>query len=440
MEVSLSQILDAREKRVLRQSQLLAQHQSPIVCFTMNIAGPEKDSPLIRAGFRLGEALLRAQLQGSGIPILHTETDLGPTGPVGYYAAQADALLLKQLCCQVEDSSPAARLFDMDVIAADGNKCSREALGLAPRKCLICDGDARVCGRSRAHSVAQLQAKTNQLLRDAVDEDTARRTASNAVQSLLWEVCTTPKPGLVDCRNSGSHSDMDIFTFTASAAALHPYFEDCVRIGIQTAERPPEETFQRLRLPGKAAEQTMYEVTGGINTHKGAIFSLGILCAAAGRSTDHSADALLSQCAQMTLGICSRELGHSAHTKGQALFAKYGLRGVRGQAEEGFPAVKIGLGVFETGLALGRSVNDAGCAALLHMLLCAGDTNLLWRGSPDAYKATLDSVRTLLARDSYPGKAELEQLDTAFIQENLSPGGSADLLAMVYFLHLMDKA
>lgn len=440
MEVSLSQILDAREKRVLRQSQLLAQHQTPVICFTMNIAGPEKDSPLIRAGFRLGEALLRAQLQGSGISILHTETDLGPTGPVGYYAAQADALLLKQLCCQVEDSSPAARLFDMDVIAADGSKCNREALGLAPRKCLICDGDARVCGRSRTHSVAQLQAKTNQLLRDAVDRDIARRTASKAAQSLLWEVCTTPKPGLVDCRNSGSHGDMDIFTFTASAAALHPYFEDCVRIGIQTAERPPEETFQRLRLPGKAAEQAMYEATGGINTHKGAIFSLGILCAAAGRSTDHSTDALLSQCAQMTRGICRRELGCSAHTNGQALFAKYGLRGVRGQAEEGFPAVRKGLEVFKTGLALGKSVNNAGCAALLHMLLCAGDTNLLWRGGPDAYKAALDSVRTLLARDSYPGKAELEQLDTAFIQENLSPGGSADLLAMVYFLHLMEKA
>lgn len=437
-EVSLAQILDAREQRVQRQTQLLEQYGKSLICFTLNIAGPAKDSPLIREGFRLGDGQLMAQLKGSGIGVVYRETDFAPTGPTGFYVVDADAVILKKLTCEIEDLSPAARLFDMDVLSADGSKHSREQLGLAPRKCLICEKDAWVCGRSRAHSVEQLQEKTNTLLQAAVNKEFVRKTATTAVQSLLWEVCTTPKPGLVDCQNSGSHGDMDIFTFTASAAALQPYFEDCTRIGLETAELSPAETFSKLRFPGKLAEQTMYDTTGGVNTHKGAIFSLGILCAAAGRTHSCGPDTLLSQCAQMTRGICARELG-AGSTNGQALYQKYGTRGIRGQAEDGFPAVTTGLKILEKGLTQGYSLNESGCAALLHMLLCAGDSNLLHRSDPDTCEKVLSGLSALLAQTPYPNQAQLEELDTAFIQKNLSPGGSADLLAMVYFLYLTKK-
>lgn len=438
MEITLAEILEAREQRVLRQKELLTQYGKSLICFTLNIAGPVKDSPLIQAGFRLGDRLLNAQLEGSGIRILHRETLFAPTGPTGFYVADADALHLKKLACEAEDSSPAARLFDMDVLAPDGSKYSREDLGLAPRKCLICQNDARICGRSRTHTVEQLQEKTNELLQNALWSDTARQLASTAVQSLLWEVCTTPKPGLVDCQNSGSHTDMDIFTFCSSAAGLYPYFEHCVRIGLETAELPAEATLSRLRLPGKAAEQVMYAATGGVNTHKGAIFSLGILCAAAGRTRSRDGDILLDQCAQMTRGICRRELG-MGRTNGQALYAKYGTRGIRGQAEMGFPAVKVGLEVLSNGLAQGLSLNDSGCAALLHMLVTAEDTNLLHRSDPDTCQSILRELTELLAAEPYPTKDRLNTLDADFIQKNLSAGGSADLLALVYFLHLLGK-
>ena len=436
MEVSITQILDAREQRVIRQNALLEQYGKSLVCFTMNIAGPIKDSGLIRSGFSLGDRLLKAQLEGSGIQILHWEADFSPTGPTGFYVADADALTLKKLTCQVEDHSPVARLFDMDVLAADGSKYSREQLGLDSRKCLLCENDARICGRSRTHTVEQLQAETTRLLQEAIRKDLSRQTASIAVQSLLWEVCTTPKPGLVDCQNSGSHADMDIFTFSASAAALHPYFEDCVRIGLDTAQLSPEETFSRLRLPGKLAEQTMLGVTGGVNTHKGAIFSLGILCAAFGRTQSADGKILLRQCAQMTQGLCSRELGTSI-SHGQTLYAKYGIRGIRGQAEGGFPAVQTGLDILEKGLAQGVSLNDAGCAALLHMMLQAEDSNLLHRSDPGTCKKILEEIAALLAQTPYPTQAQLQILDADFIEKNLSPGGSADLLAIVYFLYLL---
>lgn len=94
---------------------------------------------------------------------------------------------------------------------------------------------------------------------------------------------TTPKPGLVDRRNSGSHTDMDSFTFMSSAAALYPYFEACAKVGRETMDRPAPETFAALRPLGCEAEGEMLDATGGVNTHKGAVFSIGITCAALGR-------------------------------------------------------------------------------------------------------------------------------------------------------------
>ena len=131
--------------------------------------------------------------------------------------------------------------------------------------------------------MAQLQEKTQAVLAAAIREADSKTIARLACQALLYEVATTPKPGLVDRANSGSHRDMDFFTFQASAAALWPYFARCAEIGMDTHSLPPEETFSRLRTPGKLAEGDMLRATAGVNTHKGAIFSMGILCGALGR-------------------------------------------------------------------------------------------------------------------------------------------------------------
>ena len=440
MEISLHQILDARERRAARQRELLAQFGKPLICFTMNIAGPVKYSELIARGFRLGCTLLEAQLQGEGIPIVHFEQEEAETGCQAFYAVDCASAQAKALCVQIEEQLPVGRLFDMDVLSPDGCKEERSA----PRKCLLCDRPAQVCGRSRAHSVEALQRRTNQLLREAVTSQDARDIARLAQQSLLYEVCTTPKPGLVDCDNSGSHRDMDIFTFMSSSAALFPYFETCARIGLETAELPAPEVFSRLRLPGKLAEQAMRQATGGVNTHKGAIFSLGILCAAAGRlqQEQRTPEATCSEAAAMAKGITAKDFmditPENALTAGQKLYAKYGITGVRGQAEAGFPAVlEAGIPTLKAGLQKGLSLNDAGCAALLHLMAAATDTNLIHRSDPDTQKAVTEQISHLLQETPFPRREVLATLDAAFIRQNLSPGGTADLLAITYFLHFL---
>lgn len=439
MEVGISEVLAARDRRVEKQLALLARFGASLICFTMNIPGPEKENDLIRRGFAIGLFQLRAQLRGEGLSILHFEQSRESSGFTAYFSVQASGNRLKALTVQIEDGTPVGRLFDMDVLTPDGEKISREQLGLPRRRCLLCGRDAAVCGRSRAHSVAQLQEKVRQLLWEAVRAQYSRQTARIATQSLLYEVCTTPKPGLVDRQNCGSHTDMDIFTFSASTAALFPYFETCAAIGMDTAELPPKEAFARLRFPGKIAEQEMYRATGGVNTHKGAIFSMGLACAAVGRLWNQALtpDAVLEACAQMTGGI-TEELTSGSDTAGKRLYQKYGVTGVRGQAEHGFPAVReVGLPVLEQGLSRGLSLNDAGCAALLALIAAAQDTNLIARGGRDAQRQAAEKVAALIRQTPFPSKAALEELDMDFQEKHLSPGGSADLLAMCYFLHFL---
>lgn len=437
MEVTLLQVLEARERRAEKQKSLLTQFGKPLICFTMNIPGPIKNSPLITKGFRQGDGLLQALL--TDLPILHREEICEPTGCEAYYVVDAPAQELKLRAVYLEDGTPVARLYDVDVLDPEGRKLERQSLGFPGRKCLICDQTAAVCGRSRAHSVSQLQEKTTSLLQEA---DIG--IAQAAYMSLILEVCTTPKPGLVDCRNCGSHKDMDLFTFLKSAAALYPYFQECAHIG----QDEPEVSgiFQKLRPQGLLAEAAMYKATGGINTHKGAIFSLGILSAAAGRlqREDRTPERISSLCKDITRGLCARDFAHisleTAKTAGEKLYAQYGIAGVRGLAEDGYLQVlKTGLPILKKGLEKGLSLNDSGCAALLHLLSATVDTNLIHRSSLKRQQEIAHQLFDVLKEQPYPSRQMLKELDDTFIQENLSPGGSADLLAVTYFLYLIAK-
>ena len=237
-EVSLIQMLDARERRVWHQQELLGAYGKPLVCFTMNIAGPVKDSPLIRRGFARGRQLLERQFLRCGIKPLKIDLSKAVTGPEAFYVLDAEPLTIKKLTTLVEDASPLGRLFDMDVLRPDGKKVDREELHLEGRKCLICGGPAKVCSSRRVHTVAELQDRTTAILTESMDTLDAATAARQAVRALLYEVTTTPKPGLVDRRNSGSHTDMDSFTFMSSAASLYPYFEAPGQGGKQRTARP----------------------------------------------------------------------------------------------------------------------------------------------------------------------------------------------------------
>ena len=438
MEVSLPEMLEAREQRAFQQMRLIRQYHLPIISFSLNIPGPVKDSPLIRRGFEAGVLALDHRLPKGKViarQIIHAVT-----GCEAIYVMNLDAVAAKKITTAIEDDHPLGRLFDMDVIGLNLQKLDREVVGGKSRNCLICGAPGRSCASRRLHTVAQLQQKVHDILSDYFRRKDREKIGSWAVQSLLDEVCTTPKPGLVDHRNSGSHQDMDIFTFIASAASLGPYFETCVGIGQCTQAAPPEETFLKLRQAGLRAEETMQETTAGVNTHKGAIFTMGLLCGSAGRLWNPEGTWNLSEIFQEISHMTKKELCSELNrlgsdTVGERLYHENGISGIRGEAAAGFPSVEtMGLPVFRQLLAQGLDKNMAGAVTLLHLIANVIDTNMISRGGLEGARRGAEAAGRLIAPGHCPTWTEIAALDQQFIAENLSPGGCADLLAAVYFV------
>lgn len=262
---------------------------------------------------------------------------------------------------------------------------------------------------------------------------TSAAIGKKAREALEREVLLTPKPGLVDAANRGAHNDMDKGTFLRSAAALEPWFQVMAERGKALPTEDPQALLADLRPIGLKAEADMYAATDGVNTHKGALFSLGLLCAAAGRLQAQgkplTADNLCTLCAQMTAGITQREM-HAADTHGLAVHAAYGAKGVRGEAESGFESVRV--------LALPHLEQENGpYLALLNLIAHVRDTNVLHRAGEEGLSWLQSRARDLLHDFSIPA---LEQLDRECIEKNISPGGCADLLAIAFFLEMVTES
>lgn len=251
--------------------------------------------------------------------------------------------------------------------------------------------------------------------------------AKKAREALEREVLLTPKPGLVDAANCGAHNDMDKDTFLRSAAALEPWFQSMAERGGVSLSEAPQQLLAALRPVGLRAEEEMYTATGGVNTHKGALFSLGLLCAACGRlqaqNRPLTVENLCALAAEMTAGITERELS-GAETHGLAAHAAYGAKGVRGEAESGFVSVR------ELALPYFHQENGQ-LKALLSLISAVRDTNVLHRAGEKGLRWLQSRAKALLNHFSIPA---LEQLDRECIEKNISPGGCADLLAIAFFI------
>lgn len=446
-EISLQEVLDARERRAFNQQRLLQQFGNPVLSFTMNIPGPVKDSPLIRRGFDEGLRLLKDALERAGFALLTREETREPTGCELLCAVQAEAAALKALCLEIEETSPLGRLFDLDVIGPDGQKLARTR----ERCCLVCGAMGRGCASRRLHTLSELDAAVTGILQKGLLESDARELDRLATKALLEEVDTTPKPGLVDRNNNGSHRDMSPETFRQSADALRGYWQSCFISGVETAGDSPKTAFEELRKLGLQAEEAMLLATRGVNTHKGAIFTLGTLCGAIGRLWQADAPCrdpkIIAQtaaklCADaVAADFAALDQGTVPRSAGERLYLSCGIRGIRGELAAGLPSLlDTALPRLEEGLSRGLSRNDAGASALLHLIALGQDSNMIKRGGPTLAASVAAELRTVLERDPFPSLVYAEALDRNFIRQNLSPGGCADLLAAAYFLHDWKKA
>lgn len=268
--------------------------------------------------------------------------------------------------------------------------------------------------------------------------------------ALIAEVDTTPKPGLVDQQDSGAHHDMDHSTFIDSANAIAPFLVQMAGAGYSWGGTP-DKLFAYIRPIGLSAEQAMYRATGGINTHKGLIFSLGILCACSGlyhsRCGSFQSLHILDLAEEMTSRTLEMEFkeigGREPRTHGERLYHQYGIRGIRGEASEGFPSIRnCALPVMA---ALNNRISDQNLLylqTLLHLMARVQDTNVLYRTDFETaamVRKEADRILKLGGCFTPPGMAEIKALNEVFIDRNISPGGCADLLAASIFLWMLDN-
>jgi triphosphoribosyl-dephospho-CoA synthase len=257
-----------------------------------------------------------------------------------------------------------------------------------------------------------------------------------AVESLIAECNLTPKPGLVDARGPGSHTDMTVKLLRLSARCLHPTFLASARAA---AGQPPSLTLrEELGRVGRRGEATMMAVTSGVNTHRGAIWTLGMLTAAAAslRKSEWSAHLICSRAAEIAR-ISDRYVPR-AFSHGTQVCRRFGVGGARGEAEAGFPHVLLAAAPrLERSLRSGESDRVARINALLALMAELADTCILYRGGLHALKRVQEGARQVLkagGAGTPEGMKCLLRLDGMLAVQNLSPGGSADLLAATLFL------
>ena len=279
------------------------------------------------------------------------------------------------------------------------------------------------------------------------------KIAAYAVESMLYEVTATPKPGLVDRDNNGAHHDMDYFTFMSSAAALHDTFDEMTVLGMECSDRLAAGLLPHLREVGKRAEEQMFLFTHGVNTHKGMIFSLGVLCGCAGYLMGRRPEGKLSgveicmKAGEMCHGICEKDFANLDQkkqlTKGEQMYQNYGYKGVRGVAESGYEIVRtISLPVYTELRGSHIPPNDALVHTLLYLIKNTEDTNIVSRHDRETALYAKEYASKVLREGgmlSEKGRYMTHQMDDDFIERYISPGGCADLLAVTHFLYRINQ-
>lgn len=288
------------------------------------------------------------------------------------------------------------------------------------------------------------QIRTCQL--SSFDAD-MEKVSQYLTQAILLEVATHPKPGLVTRASNGSHNDMSIFTFMMSSAVLGKAFNYLQDMGMSHTGNL-QELFEKIRAYGQVAEKELLNVTGGVNTQRGILFAGGILSGVAGYAINkgHDKESIIGLVMEMTNGIVEKELrnlGRKEITAGEKLYKEYGVTGIRGEVENGFPSVvNVGLPAMQEAFSKGASLNDVLVHTLLSLMTVVEDSNVIWRTDV----ATLFEVQKVASHIlnlgsvfTEAGRNAIKEAEKDFVNRRISPGGSADLLSITTTLYLLEN-
>ncbi len=460
-------ILDDRTKRAELIQRYAKEFLFSVIEVSLNIPGIKKDTLRFRA---VHLHLLSKVLNTMDARLVYLEFQAA--GPFALLLSDTAPEKLKSLSIDLETETPLGRLYDIDIFSTSGVKISRDN-GL--RRCIMCDEAAFICARRRSHSLSEISSAIEELIVHNVSFQnislcesfleihqrehpsstvccipTFRRGLAGVIGryaqlALLSEVMVTPKPGLVDREGSGAHSDMDLHSFIASASVLGDVFAEMVQIGMDhEADSVAQDMLPALRQVGISGEERMMRATAQVNTHKGSIFSLGLMCGAVGYSLMHTcSDSLTTIISKICEGLVKHDMSMmDRSTYGKRLYLDHGISGARGEAEQGFPAVirtrdRIKLLYELEGSVFYHNLNSASLQALVENIASFDDTNIAGRGGMHMLGNAKKMAQTYLDNGGVASDKDLTSLrgiGNQFKSWNISPGGSADTLAGSLFL------
>jgi triphosphoribosyl-dephospho-CoA synthase len=421
--------LEARDGRQRELDRTLGQARpedaASFFLISANIPGCDKHRPGIT---RLLRRALDSLQEAIGLKVLFTRRDL--LGPFHIASSNLPPINAKRAALVIEAENPSARLLDVDVYRPDGSQVDRAGLGLPPRSCLICAEPARECILLRRHSGPELLERVDTLLRPFVPSPRLilpESLAANLRMGALRELDLTPKPGLVDRQNSGSHADISYAEMRASVELLPLYFANILEC--HQTQRPLKDFVQA----GIDAENRMTREIQS-NAHKGFIFLSGLVlmaaCASGGR-----ADLLRREISEIAKGFFAH-FG-SPDSYGAGIRNSHGLGGIRAEAEQGLPAVfEHGWPKYREALEAGWDPEHAGFYLMAVLMQRVEDTTAIHRcGLEGLSRLRQDGARLqrLLEQQQAP-ESMLAALNQEYCRLGLTMGGVADCIALTFAL------
>ena len=438
--------MEARDHRAFLKKQI-ALDGLPSLSLSLNVPGFPKSNPTVKAFFGYCLRNLIYALKANQINLIEKDSIeisdaagdfyLVPCSPGGLTLK-----VIKQVCENFEQTHPLGRFIDADLNDQDGTSVSSGKSKL----CFFClERPAIECRREKAHEPEELRSfmfpKMDYYCNQQKDASVIKKLASLAQQSILLEISLTPKPGLVDKFSNGSHADMNYQTFMNSTVAISPWFAELVHEGFTFSDSDLTKALPLIRNIGLRMESVMYEATRNVNTQKGIIFLVGLSLFACGKLFSQTDQLAIEEFRNIIRGVCKnlvkRELvenSNAGKSHGEDIFLKFGFGGARGEAESGFATV------FEFGLPQLKGVTELNDEVLIKTFLAIAanndDTNILYRSNPDVLENFKKLCKKTLADFN-------DQSYSAVIDfcksENISPGGSADLLAVTIFVNSVIK-
>lgn len=457
---SLEKFLDAREERVEKQKKILETHKGTLIVVRANYPGEAKNE---YPSTEIVKIISSEVDKYFGKDIIYKDETLTLEGTIDFFIVKLDVDEVKKICVLIEEKHPLGRFVDIDVYDNLGNSFSRTKYGYPQRKCYLCEELAVVCTRAMKHNLKDiknhiLKSYEKYLKNESLRIKISEKLGELALKACILELSCHPSFGLVSPLTSGAHKDMNYFTFLNSSFAIKRGLTEMSYLGFSYLDI--NEIFKRSRDIGIQAEKEMFLATKNINTHKGIIFIFGVTLVSVakvlyekyiGSNQDISSIDIdnkelekvsenIRKCCVNILADFDRipekiRLGEKL-TNGEKLYLDYGFLGIRGEVKDGMSFIfQEILPFLEKEMSVGHELNFSLVKTLLFLMTKINDSTIVNRVGVEVLESVKNDAKLLLSKGVPLDEAF--ELEERYSKSRISPGGSADLLAITIFLYFL---